>query len=319
MASILVTGGTGFVGQHLIAKLYDSLHNVKAVVRKVPCTQQSSITYTVIDDMTPVTDWSEVLQGIEIIIHLAARAHILRDTDPDPLKAFQLTNVDATLNLAKQAIDSGVKQFIFISSIGAMASLSDLPLQEMSICQPDTPYGVSKLRAEVKLTEMAKHTPRMNVTILRPTLVYGPGNPGNMERLMRLIDRGLPIPLGAITNKRSLLFVENLVDGILQCVNNSHAFNQCFVICDGEDVSTPELITYLSQSLQQKNRLLSIPPNLLKLVGQLTGKSDTIDRLTGSLIVDSSKIRQTLNWKPPYTFQEGIQKTCDWYLESRKT
>ena len=315
--SVLVTGATGFIGNHLINSLQNSSYDLHATVRNIPSHSQGDIQYSLIKDLNPQTDWSAALEGIDIVIHLAGRAHILKDQVSNPLQEFQTINTEATASLVKQAIVFGVKHFIFISSIGAMATLAPQIVNEEDPCNPNTPYGLSKLQAEEKLTQLAQNS-LMKWTILRPTLVYGPKNPGNMDRLINLINRGVPLPLGSIQNKRSFLYVGNLVDAIIQCINNPKAFNQLFIISDSQDLSTPELITQISQALNKKSRLLPLPEKSLKFIGQITSKTNTIDRLTGSLVVDSSKIRQTLNWTPPYTFQEGIQKTCNWYLQSCK-
>jgi nucleoside-diphosphate-sugar epimerase len=313
---ILVTGATGFIGQCLCPILLKQGHEVWALVRtssnvsKLP----HSIKRVAIDSLN---SWPEgVLAGFDVVIHLAARAHMLNDQATDPEAEFFRVNTQGTIDLAQTAMASGVKHFIFISSIGAMTTLSNLILTEQSTCQPDTPYGISKLQAEEGLISIASPSP-MSWTVLRPTLVYGPGNPGNMERLLKLVCRGLPLPFSIIHNRRSLVYVENLVDAIALSIKATNAINQTFLVSDGHDISTPDLIKQIAFSLHKRPNLLPVPPKSLKLVGQLIGKSDTIDRLTGSLVVDSRKIRQTLNWTPPYTFQEGIQKTCDWYLHSR--
>jgi nucleoside-diphosphate-sugar epimerase len=196
-----------------------------------------------------------------------------------------------------------------------MATLSPDRLTEETPCHPDTPYGRSKLAAEQALIALTQDSP-MTWTILRPTLVYGPGNPGNMGRLLTLINRRLPLPLGAIHNRRSFVYVGNLVDAILQSIEHPNAINQTFLVSDGEDLSTPQLIRRLASCLGHSAPLLPIPPALIQTIGQLTGKTDTVSRLLGSLSVDSSKIRHTLNWQPPYTLDQGLQTTADWFKSS---
>ena len=273
-----------------------------------------------IKEIDGLTDWSQALQDIDVVIHLAARAHILKDTAEDIEAEFHRVNSLGTINLAKQAIAKGVKQFIFISSIGAMATLSQERLNEESPCNPDTPYGRSKKAAEEGLITLASQS-EMAWTILRPTLVYGAGNPGNMERLIKLVELGLPLPLGGINNRRSFLYVGNLVDAIAHTINNPQAFRQIFIISDGEDVSTPELIRHLANCRQQPCQLLPIPSTLLSGLGWLgtgleswTGKNmpfnqTAIERLVGSLYVDNQHIQNTLPWSPPYTLAQGLAKT----------
>jgi nucleoside-diphosphate-sugar epimerase len=310
---VFVTGATGFVGQRLCPALLRQGHEIWALVR---CSSDVSRLAPGIQPVPidAVNNWvsADALAGIDALIHLAARAHILQDSAENPELEFDRTNHQGTATLAQQAITSGVKHLIFISSIGAMATLSDRTLTETTPCHPDTPYGRSKLKAEEALISLASQS-AMTWTILRPTLVYGPGNPGNMERLLKLVKRRLPLPLGAIDNRRSFIYVENLVDAIVQCIDHPNAINQTFILSDGEDLSTPQLIRRLAACLDYPAPLLPIPPFFMKAAGKLTGKSDTVSRLLGSLAVDSTKIRQTLNWQPPYTLDQGLQATADWF------
>ncbi|NJK51647.1 MAG: NAD-dependent epimerase/dehydratase family protein [Leptolyngbyaceae cyanobacterium SU_3_3] len=313
---VFVTGATGFVGQCLCPALLRQGHEVWALVRP------SSDVSRLVPGIQPVptdavTNWVSAngLPGIDVVIHLAARAHILQDSAVNPEAEFDHTNHIGTANLVRQAIAANVKHFIFISSIGAMATLSDRILTEQTPCHPDTPYGRSKLAAEQALINLTQGSP-MTYTILRPTLVYGPGNPGNMERLLKLVKRRLPLPLGAINNQRSFIYVENLVDAILRSIEHPAAVNQTFLVSDGEDLSTPQLIQRLASCLGCSAPLLLIPPAIIQALGQLTGKTDTVSRLLGSLSVDSTKIRETLNWTPPYTVNQGLQATADWFLHS---
>uniref|UniRef100_A0A7C3ZXR8 NAD-dependent epimerase/dehydratase family protein n=1 Tax=Planktothricoides sp. SpSt-374 TaxID=2282167 RepID=A0A7C3ZXR8_9CYAN len=319
MSFILVTGNTGFIGKHTTTKLRKLGFRLSCASRHHFPNISNSINH-VISNIDGNTHWYDALKNIDAVIHLAARAHILNDTNPNPEAEFFAVNSEGTANLVKQSIQAGVKHFIFISSIGAMASLSNQPLQENSPCQPDTPYGRSKLAAEQALISLASESD-MTWTILRPTLVYGPGNPGNMERLIKLVKKGLPLPFGQVNNSRSLVYVGNLVDAIITCLTHPNAKNQTFLISDGEDLSTPDLIRKIAYHLDCPCNLLPVPPSLLRVAGnlgdmgeKLLGRSlplntPTIDRLLGSLVVDSSKIRNTLNWQPPFTIDEGLQKT----------
>jgi nucleoside-diphosphate-sugar epimerase len=321
MKTILVTGATGFIGCHLLPVLHQQGWQTTAAVRddfrqplSIPI---KTIKVGEIDDMT---DWQEALLGIDTVIHLAGRAHILHETISNPEAAFIKVNTKGTINLVKQSLKAGVKHFIFVSSIHAMAAESDNILNENSPCHPDSPYGRSKLQAEQALINLAKDSD-MTWTILRPTLVYGLGNRANMERLMKLIKRGLPLPFGAIKNRRSFVFVGNLVDAIITCLDHPNAVNQIFLISDNQNVSTPQLIRLIAQRIQQPCQLLPVPTTLLRFLGYLgdtiesiTGKnlpfnSYNIDRLLGSLAVDSSYIQKTLDWQPPFTLEQGLART----------
>jgi nucleoside-diphosphate-sugar epimerase len=315
MKNLMLTGATGFVGKHLLASLIAHRYVVNISLRtasQATLALASPSRFFQMGEINAVTDWRASLEQVDTVVHLAARAHMLNDLVSNPEAEFDRTNHQATANLVRQAIAANVKHFIFISSIGAMATLSDRTLTEQTPCHPDTPYGRSKLKAEEALISLASQS-SMTWTILRPTLVYGPGNPGNMERLLKLVKRRLPLPLGAIENRRSFVYVENLVDAIVQSIDHPNAINQTFIVSDGEDLSTPQLIRRLASHLDYPAPLLPVPPILMKAAGKLTGKTDTVSRLLGSLAVDSSKIRQTLNWTPPYTLAQGLQATADWF------
>jgi nucleoside-diphosphate-sugar epimerase len=313
MANVLITGGTGFIGQHLICNLLEKTnHQLRVTSRNILISDQPRLTYQQIDNIDDTTNWHQALQKIDIVIHLAARAHILKESVSDPEAEFDKINNQATINLLQQSIKAGVKHFIFLSSIGAIATLSDTIINESSTCNPDTPYGRSKLKAEKAIEKICENT-TMTWTIVRPTLVYGANNPGNMERLLALTTKSLPLPLGSIKNSRSFVYVGNLVDAIATCIDHPKAKNQIFIVSDGEDLSTPELIRHIGKAMNKSPLLLPFPPSLLKLGTKIIGKEDVGDRLLGSLQVDSSKIRQMLNWKPPSTMDEGLKVTADWF------
>jgi len=315
MNNILVTGGTGFIGGHLLSALSKQNLQVTLAVRN-HSSNELNLSYKIVrvNEIDGNTDWTEALKEVVTVIHLAARAHQLNDQSINPEAEFLRINCEGTNNLVKQAIAAGVKHFIFISSIGAMATLSDTIISEESPCQPDTPYGRSKLSAETALIELCRNT-QMNWTILRPTLVYGPNNPGNMKRLFALVTKKLPLPFGSMLNSRSLLYVGNLVDAIIKCIEDARAKNQTFIISDGEDLSTSELIFRMGNAMGEKILLLSFPPSLLRLAAKMIKKEEVADRLLGSLQVDSSKIRQMLDWKPPYTVDQGLQATADCFKQ----
>ena len=317
MKSVLVTGATGFIGQYLIEALQQGDYRVVAAIRRavdLPAEIRQ------VADLNDQTDWQTALQGIDVIVHLAARAHVLNEQETSPEAEFLKVNTNGTINLIQQAIAAGVQQFIFISSIGAVTSLSDLPVDETSECCPDTAYGRSKLATEKALIEITDQR-LMAWTILRPTLVYGAGNPGNMERLFKLIETNLPLPLGRINNQRSFVYVENLVDAIATCIDHPHALNQTFHVSDGQTLSTPELVRLIATCADLPCVLLPVPVWLLRALGQvgdriepLLGRqlplnSQTVEKLTGSLVVENHRICNILDWHPPFSIETGLQRT----------
>ena len=321
ITTILVTGATGFIASHLIPLLNQKDWQIIVAVRSHSNQPLSTPVKTiVVGDINKNTNWKDALKEVDTVIHLAARAHILQDNASDPEAEFFQVNTLGTSNLVKQAIQANVKHFIFISSIGAITTLSDKILTEESVCQPDTPYGKSKLQAEKDLIELAT-TSDIAWTILRPTLVYGEGNPGNMERLMKLVQRKLPLPFAALNNRRSFVYVGNLTDAILTIITHPKAANQVFIVSDSEEVSTAQLVRQIADCMELPCSLLPVPLSLLKLMGYLGNSieilthkpfilnSSTIDRLSGSLWVDNSKLCYTLDWKPPYTFKQGLEAT----------
>ncbi|MGD1862386.1 MAG: NAD-dependent epimerase/dehydratase family protein [Leptolyngbyaceae cyanobacterium] len=315
MKNILITGGTGFIGNHLLNFLIRDRYIIRATTRKkILFAVHENLDFIRVDDINHVLDWQDILSGVDCVIHMAGLAHILC-TSGLLYDEFYRTNVEGTATLAKQAIAAGVKHFIFLSSVGAMATLSDRPLDETSPCKPDTPYGRSKLQAEIRLSQLCAET-SMTWTILRPTLVYGPQNPGNMAQLLKLVNRGLPLPLGAIRNRRSFLYVGNLVDVIHLCINHPAAQNQTFLVSDDEVLSTPDLIGQIGQAMGRSLRLLPIPPALLIAMAQPLGQRERLSRLTGSLEVSNHHLKTTLKWAPTYSFAQGMQNTVDWFIDS---
>lgn len=301
---ILVTGAAGFVGHALSGHLTAHGHVVLPAVRST-----SGLTdEMVVGNITGTSDWKTALAGCNAVVHLAARVHVMDDAAQDPLALYRATNTEATLNLARQAAQSGAKRFVFISTIKVNGEGRDAPYCETDVPVPEDAYAISKWEAEQGLQRIAQET-GLEVTILRPPLVYGPGVKANFRRLLRTIARGWPLPLGAIRNRRSLLYLGNFVDAIRVCVEHPAAAGQTFLIDDGQPVSTPELIRAVAHAMGHPAHLLAVPVSVLEFAGVLLGKRATVARLTGSLYVDSSAIRSLLGWTPPYSMEAGLEAT----------
>jgi nucleoside-diphosphate-sugar epimerase len=319
---ILITGATGFVGQALTTALLQKEKIIVASVRQKSADLSPKITQVIKGNLSPSSQWCDALNGVDIVIHLAARVHIMEDASADPLTEFRKVNTFATLCLAKQAAESGVKRFVFLSSIkvnGEMTELGHPFTTDDDYISTDF-YGLSKYEAEQGLLALAKTT-GMEVVIIRPPLVYGPKVKANFASMMKWINKGVPLPLGAVHNKRSLVALDNLVSFIIHCADykkTPQAANQVFLISDGEDVSTTELLQKVAKAFGKKALLLPIPASLMTLVAKLLGKQSVIDRLFGSLQVDSSKARELLGWRPVITMDEQLKKTADAYLVKQK-
>ena len=307
--TVLVTGASGFVGRVLCAHLAARGFRVRQAVRRAEALSPDRVS---VGDLSPRTDWSLVLAGAETVVHLAARVHVMRESDADPAAEFRRVNVDATTHLARSAAAAGVRRLVFLSSVKVHGEVSERPFTEADPPRPEDPYGRSKWEAEQELAQVGRAT-GMQWTVVRPPLVYGPGAKANFLSLMRAVARGMPLPLGAIHNRRSLLYLGNLVDAIRMCLVHQAAANRVFLVSDGEDLSTPELVRRLALALGVKAHLLQVPTKLLRLGGGIIGRGPAIDRLVGSLQVDSSAIRRALDWVPPYTIDQGIAETARWY------
>jgi nucleoside-diphosphate-sugar epimerase len=301
---ILVTGATGFVGRVLCEHFASNGHRVIPAVRR----EAGLADEVVVGDLGASTDWRPALAGCDAVVHLAARVHVMDDQARDPGAVYRATNSDATLNLARQAAASGVRRFIYISSIKVNGEGRDEPYRETDAPAPEEAYAISKWEAEQGLRRIAQET-GLEVVILRPPLVYGPGVKANFRRLLRVVTRGWPLPLGAVRNRRSLLYLGNFVDAIRVCIEHPAAAGQTFMIDDGEPVSTPALIRAVAAAMGRPARLLPVPPALLEFAGALLGRRAAVARLTGSLHVDSSAIRSRLGWTPPFSMREGLDAT----------
>lgn len=318
MDRVLITGATGFVGSVLMAELKKCSNvNVISAVRKLNTSIDDDA--IVVGDINGSTDYSAVINRVDVVIHCAARVHIMKDESTEPLVEYRKVNLEGTLNLAKQAIRAGVKRFVFISSIKVNGERSSIgkPFKHGDICNPLDDYGVSKSEAELQLIELSNAT-GLEVVIIRPTLVYGPGVKANFASLMNLASKGIPLPFGCITqNKRSLVSITNLVDLIITCIDHPKAANQVFLVSDDHDVSTSEMVREMARALDKPTWQLPIPVWCYKLAGKLLNKSNVVDRLTGSLQVDISHAKDTLGWKPPQTLQEGFKQTAQAFLQAK--
>lgn len=306
---ILVTGANGFIGQHLTALLESGGYAVRRAVRKSDG-QPGTVVMGRIDGNS---DWREAVRDCSAVVHLAARVHVLREQDSVPLERFRRTNVEASRALAKQAAAAGVKRFIFLSTIGVHGVKTEGGgFREDDALLPVNDYAFSKVEAEMALQDVARET-GMELVILRPPLVYGPRVKANFLKLMQAVERGVPLPLSAIHNKRDMLYVGNLCDAALRCLTHPAAAGEAFLVADGQPVSTPELIRGIARVMGKPARLLPFPPALLMLAGRVLGKCDMVYRLIGSLEVDTAKIQQTLDWQPPHRFDDGLKNTVDWF------
>lgn len=312
--NVLVTGATGFVGCCLCTKLLADGHLVRGTLlsSELPDTLISTVEPVVIEPLGPATPWQHALAGIDVIIHLAARVHVMDDRTADPLAAFRLANVDGTAQLAREAAKAGVKRLVFVSSIKVNGEESVTPYTETDSFHPSDPYGISKMEAELALRRIEAET-GLEVVVVRPPLVYGPGVKANFLRMMQMIARCIPLPLSSIANIRSLLYVENLADALAVCATHTKAAGQTYLVSDGEDISTPKLIRRVAAAMDVPARLFPVPVVAMQLTGMLTGKKTAVQRLTGSLAVDSSKIRRELCWIPPFTMEEGLKETAEWF------
>jgi nucleoside-diphosphate-sugar epimerase len=307
---ILVTGANGFVGLTSCSEALASGMAVRGVTR-APCDLPIGVDNVVVGSSDGDTGWLEVLANCEVVVHLAARVHVMQEATADPLAEFRRVNVQGTLNLARQASAAGVRRFVFVSSIKVNGESTQLgqPFTADDAPAPLDAYGVSKMEAEKGLREIARQT-GLEVVIIRPPLVYGPGVKANFAAMMRWLRRGVPLPLGAIHNQRSLVALDNLVDLILTCLTHPAAANQTFLVSEGEDVSTTELLQRIAQALGKPARLLPVPGSWLKLAAGLVGKGDVAQRLCGSLQVDISKTRELLGWVPPVSLDEGLRRAA---------
>lgn len=313
IGGVLVTGGSGFLGCAVLQALHlRGVHPLTASVRSTDVNLLPELHLKQVAGLGPDTDWKACVQGVNTVIHCAARAHVIKDKTVDPLAEYRMINVAGTLALARQAAEAGVRRFVFISSIKVNGELT---LSGRRFLPDDTPapedaYAISKLEAERGLMAISRDT-GMEIVIIRPPLVYGPGVKGNFAAMIRWISGGMPLPLGAVHNRRSLVALDNLVDLIVLCADRERsprAANEVFLIADGEDVSTTELLRKVARAYGVKPRLLPVPAPWMRFAAGLLGKGAVADRLLGSLVVDSLKARDLLGWRPVVSMDEQLQK-----------
>lgn len=317
-ATVLVTGANGFVGRAVCSELERAGYGIRAGVRDVKRGHGLPGELAITGDLNRDTDWSSVLQGVDAVIHLAARVHVMNESESDPLAAFRALNVDATIGLGESAARLGVKRFIYVSSIKVNGEVTHAqPFSPGDMPEPHDPYGLSKWEAEEALWKIAAET-GLGVTVIRPPLVYGPGVGGNFARLLKLVQMGIPLPFGAVENRRSMVYVGNLASALVKCATHPAAAGQTYIVSDGEDLSTPGLVRYLAAMVGARARLWPVPVRLLMLAAKITGKKEEVDRLIRSLTVDSSALRTSLGWVPPFTIAEGLEETTRWFLAVRR-
>lgn len=309
--TILITGASGFVGRRLIQALLERGHSIRVGVRALDASLGPHQVVVPQPGM-PIEHWRALVRGCDTVVHLVARAHILKEHDSDPLSAFRVINTDMTHACALASALEGVRRFVFVSSIGVHGNAtSDHPITVTDHLAPHSPYAISKAEAELALRTIAENRP-LEWTIVRPPLVYGPNAPGNMGSLIKALQKGIPLPLGCVTdNRRSLVALDNLVDLLITCLYHPAAANETFIVSDGEDLSTADLLHRLGQAIGRPARLVPVPTLLLWAGAHLLGKGDMAQRLLGSLQVDIGHTRRTLGWRPPISVDEGLRKAAE--------
>lgn len=312
---LAVTGANGFVGRALCSDALKHGIRVRGITRN-PCTLQPGIENIPVGDVDGRTDWTRALLGCDVVVHLAARVHIMHDNSRNPLAEFRRVNTAGTLRLATCAIESGVRRMVNVSSIGVNGSSTrgDLKFTDLDVPDPHNPYSLSKWEAEQALREIQQQG-AMEIVTVRPPLIYGPGVGGNFLRLLGAVQRGIPLPLASTENYRDLLYVGNLTNFLLLCTMHPGANGGTYLVSDGTPLSTSVLLRGLAKALGVPSRIFPVPPFLLQMIGNITGHSAEFHRLLSSLRVDNSKARSELDWKPLYTLEQGLQATADWFQE----
>lgn len=320
MKNILVTGASGFLGKLLCDTLLKKGHHVTGIDLQPPSAgfNSNDFQFIPLDLTAPLDSWpADLMEDIDTIFHLAARVHIMDDTAPDAMNEYRKLNTHATRQLAEQANQAGARRFIFMSTIKVNGEGRKAPYRASDAPEPMDPYAVSKWEAEQAITRIGR-TGGLESVILRAPLVYGPGVKANLLKLFKIVDLGIPLPLKNVTNRRSLIYSGNLVDALIACMENPAAGGRTFLVSDGRDMSTSELLDEIAAALGKTAKMFSFPEVFLKLAGRLLGKSAWIDRLLGTLSVDSRPIQEVLNWHPPFSVSRGMRQTADWYIKDIK-
>lgn len=314
---VLVTGGSGFVGSAVLRRLAAEGHEAVAAVRTPPSAPIRGVHYMVGADLIGDGGWQEAVAGVDAVVHAAARVHVMKERSEDPLAEFRRANVEGTLRLARAAADAGVRRFVFLSSIKANGETSEhgMPFRADQEPRPVDPYGISKKEAEDALFGLGRER-GMEVAVVRPVLVYGPGVKANFETMMKLLSRGVPLPLGAVEAKRSLVSLDNLVDLVLVCLAHPAAAGEVFLVSDGEDLGVAEMLRRLSAALGRRARLVPVPPRLIALAARAAGKASLVQRLCMPLQVDIEPTRRLLGWAPPFGVDESFARTARHFLHS---
>lgn len=317
---VLLTGASGFIGRAVMNRLVINREaELRIAVRRKPHGVSTAVEIQQISALDGTTDWLEAVTDTNVVIHLAARVHVMNDQCADPLDDFRAVNVQGTLNLARQAAAAGVQRFVFISSIkvNGEQTLLGKPFTADELPAPEDPYGISKLAAEQGLLQLARDT-CMEVVIIRLPLVYGPGVKGNFVGMLTAVKKGYPLPLGSLSNQRSLVGLDNVVDLIITCIDHPAAANQVFLAADGEDLSTTELLRRVASAMGKPSRLLPVPASILMVGAAMLGKKAVARRLLGSLQVDISKTRELLGWQPPVSVDEGLKRCVAPLMEGKR-
>jgi len=316
MMQVLVTGANGFVGVALCERLAEQGIEAGAAVRTAGSARNHSLAVqtVAVGDIHAGTDWTTALAGVTHVVHLATRVHVMREISHDPLADFRAVNTAGSVNLARQAAAAGVRRIVYVSTIKVNGErTSGRPFHAEDEPQPEDAYAQSKLEAELALKGVGQHS-GMEVVIIRPPLVYGPGVKENFLSILRVIRQGWPLPLASCENRRSFIGLTNLVSLMEKCVTHPAAAGQVFLAADGEDLSTPELLRRVAQALGRNARLLPFPPALLRLATRIAGRPGIYERLCGSLQADAGKARELLGWKPPSSVDAELARTANWYL-----
>lgn len=319
MPRLLVTGAGGFVGRAVVARAAADGWAVRACTRQPRTDWPAGVEALHGLNLEPDTDWTDALAGVQAVVHCAARVHVMNESAADPLAEFRRVNTAGTLNLARQAAAAGVTRLVFISSIGVNGAetATGAPFRSDSPLAPHSPYAVSKLEAEAGLRQIAAES-GIGVVVIRPPLVYGPGAPGNFAQLLKALNLGLPLPLGAVNNQRSFVAIDNLVDLVVICAQHPAAANQTFLVSDGEDLSTTALLRRTAKALGRPARLLPLPASALRFAARALGRAELAQRLFGSLQVDIEHTRTTLGWKPAVAVDEGLRRVAVRFLAEQQ-